>query len=106
MLHPFDLRDNFLNTRQEALRVMIMQYVHVNALIATGHKSLVIFFSFYKSPDRSKHKGSGVDRLDIASRHLENHGVGSRHDSDEFCPTLDTPTSFVRLGFVARYLEF
>jgi len=77
-----------------------VQDVHIHSLIPAGKEGFEILFGLNTATDSCEHKRSWVDRLQIASRHLQNNGIRSWHDYDEFGAPFDTATSFVFLWLI------
>lgn len=105
MLNPLDLVHDQANFCHETIRIMVMQNVHVDALAAACQESIAVMISLDAAANSRQHQGARVDGLQVASGHLQYHGVGRRHRSDNLGTALDTPASFVLLGLVQWDLE-
>ena len=71
MLNLRNLVDEKFHIRNKLLGVMIVYNVHIYALFSTGQKRLLILLIVDTMPDLGKHERSGIDRLQITTRHLQ-----------------------------------
>ena len=105
MLDLLDLVDNQLDTLHESLGVMIMQYVHVDALITARKECIAVLVGLDAASYSCKYKCSGVDGFEVATRHLQNDRVDCGHNSDQLCAAFDASAALVGLRLIARHFK-
>ena len=81
MLNFFDLVDNQLNAPHEPFRVMIVQNVHVHALIAASKERIPVLIGLDIASNSRQYQSSRIYGFKVATRHLQNYRVSCRHDS-------------------------
>lgn len=105
MFHLLDLRNDLLETPQEALGVVIVKDIQVNTLAAACKECLVVTFGLDASSDRSKYECSRVDGLQIPSRHLQYDRVGCGDDGNDLRASFYTSAPFIFLRLICGYLK-
>lgn len=106
MLNLFNLIDNQLDALHESLRVVVVQNVHIDTLIAACKECIAVLIGLDAASYRGKNQRSGVDSFEIAARHLQNDRVGCGHDSHELRATFDASAALVCLRLVSWYFKF
>lgn len=106
MLNLLDLVYNQLNALHEALRIMVVQNVHIYTLITASKECFAVLIRLDIASDRCEYKGPRVNSLEVTAWHLQYHRVGRWHNSHQLCATLDTSAAFVCLWFIPWYLKF
>lgn len=61
MLNPPNLGNNDFNVCQKPFRIVVVQDIHVNPLIAAGQECFVVVLSFNAAPNRCQYESPWID---------------------------------------------
>lgn len=106
MLHLLDLSNNDLDALHEALRVVIVQYIHVYALITACKERITVPISLDTTSYGCKYECARIDGLEVASWHLQDDGICCWHNSHQLGATFDTSAALICLWLISWYFKF
>jgi hypothetical protein len=70
VLYPLDLIDDHLNIVQKPARIVVMQDIHVDPLIATSKERIVVLLRLNTTADRCEDECTRKNGLQISPWHL------------------------------------